>query len=78
MHKCVRVLEMYIHKQCFCGKRFCKIPDDISALPVEVESKDKRTMRPLRRQKKQEDLLYLQILGVVAGTDIVKKLKPQG
>lgn len=78
MHKCLRILEMYIHKQCFCGKRFCKIPDDISAFPVDVTSKDKPDKRPLRKQKKQEDLLYLQILGIVAGSDTVKKLKPQG
>lgn len=78
MYKCLRILETYIHKQCFCGKRFCKIPEDISAFPVDVESKDKQNKKLLRKQKKQEDLLYLQIIAILAGTDILKKLKPQG
>lgn len=79
MYKCLRTLELYLHKQYFYGKRFCKIPDDICVFPIQVEIKDKQNKaHTFRKKKKQSDLLYLQILAVIAGRDILNKIKPQG
>lgn len=78
MYKCLRTLELYVHKQCFYGKRFYKIPDDICSFPVEVDAKNNPKKQLIRKQKKQDELLYLQILGVLAGAEVLKKMKPQG
>lgn len=79
MCRCIGILERYIHKQCFYGKQFYKIPHDICAYPIEVELKDNKNKKQFAgRQKKQIDLKYLQILSVIAGADVLKEVKPQG
>lgn len=73
------MMELYIHKQCFYGKQYYKIPEDICALPVVVESKEnqKKKQQPIGKQKKQDDLIYLQLLSNMVGAEIVKDFKPQ-
>lgn len=73
------MMELYIHKQCFNGKQYYKIPDDFCAFPVAVEPKEsqKKKQQPIGKQKKQDDLIYLQLLSSIAGVDAVKEFKPQ-
>lgn len=79
MYRCLRILEQYINTQCFYGKQFYKIPEDICAYPVDVDLKsNKNKMQSVRRQKKQVDLIYLQVLKVMAGTAVLQEVKPQG
>lgn len=70
-------MELWVHKQCFYGKQFYKIPEDICAYPVNVElgSKDKKGSFA---KPKQANLIYLQILNNLAGADALKAVKPAG
>lgn len=73
------MLELYVHKQCFYGKQYYKIPEDVCAFPIAVESKDSQKKKQIvGKQKKHDDLIYLQILNNIAGPDVVKEVKPQG
>lgn len=78
MYKCIRMMELYVHKQIFFGKQYYKIPADICAFPVTIETKESKKKMLVRNKKKQDNILYLQILNNIAGADVVMELRPEG
>lgn len=73
MRRVVKILENWIHTQVFQRKQYYTIPEGITAFPIDVKvSKDKVT----RGKEKTPELIFVQIIVILAGRKILKYIKP--
>lgn len=79
MIRCLQIMEMWIHKLCFYGKQYYKVPEDIAAFPAVIEANENRKEKPPGAKKDPEEvLIYLLVLRSLAGSGVVKNIKAQG